>query len=376
MSFREVFEQIDQNAERASLLAKRAEDVERALQANQPDVEDFKALISPAARPYLETMAQRSQALTRQRFGLNQQLFAPLYLSNACANVCTYCGFSMGNRLRRKVLDNTEIQQEAQALLARGFRHLLLLTGEAPKVAGVDYLETALQQLQRLFPQLSLEVQPLETADYRRLRAAGMHGVFVYQESYDRGVYAHHHPVGRKSDFFYRLATPERAGDANVHKIGLGVLLGLTDWRSDSLMLAQHLRYLERRYWRSRFSISFPRLRPCAGGYQSTQPLSDADLVQLICAWRLFSPDLELSLSTREPAAFRDQLLPLGITTLSAESRTQPGGYAVEADSALEQFSVEDTRSVTEVAAAVRRQGYDVVWKDWEAGWSQQSHSR
>lgn len=375
MSFADTFTRIDQDAERASLLAKTPREVERALQADPPDTEDFKALISPAARPYLETMAQRSQALTRQRFGLAQQLFAPLYLSNACANVCTYCGFSMENRLRRKVLGSDEIRQEGAALSARGFRHLLLVTGEAPKVAGVEYLEKALRQLQPDFPQLSLEVQPLETDDYNRLRSAGMHGVFVYQETYHQGAYARHHPVGRKADFFYRLATPERAGEAGVHKIGLGALLGLSDWRCDSLMMAHHLRYLERRYWRCRFSISFPRLRPCAGGYQASHPLSDADLVQLICAWRLFSPDLELSLSTREPAAFRDSLIPLGITTLSAESRTQPGGYAVDADAALEQFSVDDARSVTEVAAAIRRQGYDVVWKDWEAGWARPGSS-
>lgn len=369
MPFIDTLNTLNWDAERLSLLSKTAKDVERALNAQQCTLEDFKALISPAAKPYLEVMAQKSHAMTRQRFGLNQQLFAPLYLSNACANVCTYCGFSMDNHLRRKVLTPEEIAREADALYARGFQHILLVTGEAPKVAGVDYLVAALQQLRSRFAQVSMEVQPLDEPDYRSLQQAGLHGVLVYQETYHRGVYAEHHPIGKKADFAYRLDTPDRLGRAGVHKIGLGVLLGLTDWRTDTLMMAHHLRYLEQRYWRSRFSVAFPRLRPAEGDYRVAQPIGDADLVQLICAWRLFSPDLELSLSTRERAAFRDRLLPLGITTLSAESKTQPGGYAVEADRALEQFEIDDARPVQDVVTAIQNAGYQAVWKDWQPGW-------
>ncbi len=369
MNFAEQLNRLDWDSERLSLHGKTEDDVRRALARTVRDAEDFKALISPAARPFLETMAQMSRKLTLQRFGRTQQLFAPLYLSNACANICTYCGFSMENRLRRKVLSAEEIRREAEALRARGFRHALIVTGEAPRVVGVDYFAAALEELRRHFDQVSLEVQPLEQADYERLQTLGLHSVLVYQETYHRPTYAEHHRRGNKADFDYRLDTMDRLGRAGIHRMGLGVLLGLTDWRTDSLMLAHHLRYLEQRYWRSRFSVSFPRLRPAAGDYTARHPIHDADLVQLICAWRLFSPDVELSLSTRERAAFRDQLIRLGITSLSAESQTQPGGYSAEADAALEQFEIDDGRPLEAVVAAIRQQGYQPVFKDWQTGW-------
>lgn len=369
MSFKTRLQQLDWDSERLSLNSKTPKDVERALTRVQRSTEDFKALISPAARPYLETMAQLSQRTTQQRFGRTQQLFAPLYLSNACANICTYCGFSMDNHLRRKILNEQEITREAQALQALGFRHVLLVTGEAPKVVDVDYFERALIQLRERFAQVSLEVQPLAQSDYERLMRVGLHSVLVYQETYHRPTYAEHHRKGNKADFEYRLDTMDRLGRAGIHKMGLGVLLGLTDWRTDSLMMAHHLHYLERRYWRSRFSLSFPRLRPAEGDYRVPNPIQDRDLVQLICAWRLFSPDVELSLSTRERATFRDHLIRLGITTLSAQSKTQPGGYAVDADPALEQFEIDDGRPVEAVVAAIRDSGYEVVYKDWQAEW-------
>lgn len=349
-----------------SLYAKTGADVERALASPRRSTDDFMALLSPAARPYLETMAQLSHRLTVQRFGRVQQLFAPLYVSNACANECDYCGFSMSNRVRRKVLSTGELATEAAFLKQQGFEHLLLVAGEAPRVVGVDYYERALQQLGPEMAQISLEVQPLSTEEYRRLHQAGLHAVLVYQETYHRPTYRQHHTRGNKSDYDNRLAALARAGDAGIHRLGLGVLLGLADWRLDSLMAAHHLRYLERRCWRSRFSLSFPRLRPAEGGFQAPHPLSDADLVQLICAWRLFSPDLELSLSTREPAQLREYLLPLGVTSLSAGSSTRPGGYAVEPDAALEQFSIDDNRPLKDVVAAVQRLDYQPVWKDWD----------
>ncbi|MEX1058337.1 MAG: 2-iminoacetate synthase ThiH [Natronospirillum sp.] len=369
MTFGDELKKLDWNSEKLSLYGKTAKDVERALSKQHRDAEDFKALISPAAAPYLETMAQMSHALTQQRFGRTQQFFAPLYLSNACANICTYCGFSMENHLRRKVLARDEIEREAQALRARGFQHILLVTGEAPKIVGVDYFEAALKQLTPHFAQISMEVQSLSEPEYARLMKQGLHSVLVYQETYHRHTYAQHHPKGNKANFDYRLDTMDRLGRTGVHKMGLGVLLGLTDWRADSVMAAHHLRYLERTYWRSRFSISFPRLRPAEGDYQTLHPIADAELVQLICAWRLFSPDVELSLSTRERAAFRDQLIPLGITALSAESKTQPGGYAVDADKALEQFEIDDTRPLEHVVTAVQAKGYETVFKDWQTGW-------
>lgn len=367
MTFSQHFREIDWEAERLSLYAKTPADVERALGATRPDLEDFKALLSPAADAFLEPLAQLSHQRTRQRFGATQQLFAPLYLSNACANECSYCGFSMSNKLRRKILDGRERAAEGKVLRERGFEHLLLVAGEAPKTVGTDYFEGALRQLSADFAQLSLEVQPLDEPDYRRLRDAGLHAVLVYQETYHRPTYAEHHTRGNKTDFDYRLDTPDRAGRAGVHKIGLGVLLGLADWRLDTLMCAHHLRYLERRYWRSRFSLSFPRLRPAEGDFRVPHPIDDRALVQLIGAWRLFSPDLELSLSTRERPAFRDRLVPLGITSLSAGSSTRPGGYAADpADTALAQFETDDRRPVEDVVLALQRLDYQPVWKDWE----------
>ncbi|MEP4545524.1 MAG: 2-iminoacetate synthase ThiH [Saccharospirillum sp.] len=349
-----------------ALYAKTAADVERALARSQRTADDLMALLSPAARPYLETMAQLSHQLTVQRFGRVQQLFAPLYVSNACANECDYCGFSMSNRVRRKVLTGAELAMEVAFLKRQGFEHLLLVAGEAPRVAGVDYFERALLQLGPEVAQISLEVQPMSTDDYRRLHRAGLHAVLVYQETYHRPTYHQHHTRGNKADYDHRLAALARAGAAGIHRLGMGVLLGLADWRLDSLMAAHHLRFLERRCWRSRFSMSFPRLRPAEGGFIAPHPLSDADLVQLICAWRLFSPNLELSLSTREPAALREHLLPLGVTSLSAGSSTRPGGYVVEPDLALEQFSIDDNRTLKDVVAAVQRLNYQPVWKDWD----------
>lgn len=366
MSFSQLYRELDWEAERLSLYAKTGADVERALRARRPGLEDFKALLSPAADAYLEQLAQASQQRTRQRFGYTQQLFAPLYLSNACANECSYCGFSMSNKLKRKILNAEELAAEGRVLRERGFEHVLLVAGEAPKTVGTDYFERALKQLSGYFSQLSLEVQPLDEPDYRRLRQAGLHAVLVYQETYHRRTYAEHHTRGNKTDFDYRLDTPDRAGKAGVHKIGLGVLLGLTDWRLDTLMCAHHLRYLERRYWRSRFSISFPRLRPAEGDFQVPHPINDRSLVQLIGAWRLLSPDLELSLSTRERPNFRERLIPLGINSLSAGSSTRPGGYAGEADKTLEQFSTDDRRPVEDVVRALERLDYQPVWKDWE----------
>ncbi|WP_028671615.1 2-iminoacetate synthase ThiH [Saccharospirillum impatiens] len=366
MSIHEPVQLPDWQTAGLSLYAKTEADVERALARSQRSIEDFMALVSPAARPYLEVMAQRSHQLTVQRFGRTQQLFAPLYVSNACANECDYCGFSMSNRVRRKVLNDSELAREADFLKRQGFEHLLLVAGEAPRVAGVEYFERALRQLGPTVAQISLEVQPMATEEYRRLHRAGLHAVLVYQETYHRPTYRSHHTRGNKADYDQRLAALGRAGDAGIHRLGLGVLLGLADWRLDSLMAAYHLRYLERRCWRSRFSMSFPRLRPAEGGFQAPHPLSDADLVQLICAWRLFSPELELSLSTREPASLREHLLPLGVTSLSAGSSTRPGGYAVEPEIALEQFSIDDNRSLKDVVAAVQRLDYQPVWKDWD----------
>lgn len=345
--------------------SKQEEDVRQALAKDHLTEEDFAALISPAAEPYLLEMVTKSERLTQQRFGNTMSLFAPLYLSNTCANECTYCGFSMSNAIKRLTLNEQQVKREVAAIKSKGFDHILLVTGETNKVA-MPYFERMLPLIKPSFSQLSMEVQPLASAEYKRLQEIGLDAVLVYQETYRRKTYLEHHLRGNKSNFNFRLDAPDRIGQAGIHKIGLGVLLGLDDWRTDSLMMAFHLRHLQRRYWRSRFSVAFPRIRPCEGGIVPKSVISDRQLVQLIAAWRLFDRDVEMSLSTRETAEFRHHAVRMGFTTMSAESKTQPGGYADDAETALEQFEISDERPVGVIADMIRSQGREVVWKDWD----------
>ena len=327
----------------------------------------FKALISPAAEPYLEHMAKLSQQITQQRFGKTIQMFVPLYLSNMCSNICTYCGFSMENKIRRTTLDMDQLTKEAIAIKALGFDHILIVTGESERKVGLAYFEQAIKVLKQYFSHISMEVQPLSTDDYIQLREWGIESILVYQETYHREKYAKYHLKGRKADFDFRLATPERVGEAGITKVGIGCLLGLEDWRSDAYHVAMQLQFLERKYWKMKFSLSFPRLRPCEGGAAVNSPMSERQLVQLICAYRLFNNQVELSLSTRESAVFRDNMLSLGVTSMSAGSKTQPGGYASD-DKSLEQFSIDDIRSPLTVATMIKSKGYEVIWKDWQLG--------
>lgn len=364
-SFNEVFESYNWDDIKASIYDKTAADVERALRNTQRDLEDFKALISPAALPYLEDMAQISQRLTLDRFGRVIQMYIPLYLSNECNNICTYCGFSYDNKVRRRTLNPMEIMQEVAVIKGMGYDHVLLVTGEANQTVHTDYFKKVLDLISPHFSHISMEVQPLDVADYETLIPHGLNTVLVYQETYHQDDYRKHHPKGKKSNFLYRLETPDRLGQAGIHKMGLGVLIGLEDWRTDSFFTALHLSYLEKQYWQSKFSISFPRLRPFSGGLEPKVVMNDRELVQLICAYRLFNSEVELSISTRETQAFRNQVIKLGITAISAGSKTNPGGYEVEPQS-LEQFEISDERSAQEIAAMIRKQGYEPIWKDWD----------
>jgi 2-iminoacetate synthase len=363
--FRELFETYSWDEVLLSIYAKSTADVERALGKQRRDLEDFKALISPAAVAYLEPMAQLSNRITQKRFGKTVQLYAPLYLSNECQNICNYCGFSFDNKLKRRTLSAIEIIQEAEYLKQQGFEHVLLVTGEANKTVGVDYLKNAIRLLRPHFANISIEVQPLEQEEYKTLIDEGLYAVLVYQETYHRENYKLYHLKGKKSNFDYRLDTPDRLGKAGIHKIGLGVLIGLEDWRADNFFTALHVGYLEKRFWQTKYSISFPRLRPATGLIEPKSIITDKELVQLICAWRIFNEEIELSISTRENEIFRDHIIQLGATTMSAGSKTNPGGYTVEPES-LEQFEIDDSRSVMEVKQMIERKGYKAVWKDWE----------
>ncbi|MUK46227.1 2-iminoacetate synthase ThiH [Aliivibrio fischeri] len=369
MTFTDEWKKLHWDEVKLSIYSKTHHDVERALSKSKRDLEDFKALISPAAESYLEQMAQESARLTRQRFGHTIGFYIPLYLSNLCANACTYCGFSMENRIKRKTLNQDEVAQEVMAIKAMNFDSVLLVTGEHETKVGMNYFRQTLPQIKQSFNYLAMEVQPLEQEEYAELKTLGLDAVMVYQETYHPSTYAEHHLRGNKTDFKFRLETPDRLAKAGIDKIGIGALIGLEEWRTDCFFVAAHLDYLERRYWQTRYSISFPRLRPCEGALQPKSIMSDKQLVQLICAYRLLNPEVELSLSTRESEHFRDNVLPLGITSISAASKTQPGGYAND-DQELEQFSISDERSAESVSLAVQARGFEPVWKDWERGFT------
>lgn len=328
-------------------------------------LDDFATLISPAALPFLEDMMHLSRRITQERFGKNMQLFIPMYLSNECQNICTYCGFSFTNKIPRKTLNDDEILKEIEIIKSYGYDNILLVTGEHDKSVGVDYLLNAVKLIKQHFSQVSIEVQPLEQHEYELLKDAGVYSVLVYQETYHKEAYKIFHPKGKKSNFDYRLETPDRLGKAGIHKIGLGVLLGLEDWRTDSFFNALHLDYLQKTYWQTKYSVSFPRIRPHEGNFMSKSEMSEKELVQLICAYRICFPDVELSLSSRERAQFRDVVFPYGITSMSAGSKTEPGGYSNS--EALKQFETSDERSPNEIAAIIRSKNYEPVWKDWDA---------
>lgn len=367
MEFKEQILNYNWENIRERIYTKTTRDVERALTKTHLDADDFMTLISPPAEQYVEQMAQKSRYYTQLRFGKTIQLYVPLYLSNSCVNHCVYCGFNHSNNIKRIILTDEQILQEVAAIKQMGdFQHILLVTGENSHDAGIDYIEHAIELVKPYFASISIEVQPLREEEYRRLSAAGLNAVYCYQETYNKEKYRSYHPKGMKSNFDWRLDTYDRMGRAGVHKMGLGVLIGLEDWRCEALLMAEHLRYLQKHYWQTKYSLSFPRMRPHEGkGFQPNVVMTDKEFAQLMFAFRLFDHNIEIALSTRENQSFRDNMTTLGITSLSAGSKTDPGGYAVYKNE-LEQFSVNDDRSPQEIEKAVRTQGYDVIWKDWD----------
>ena len=365
MSFLEIINRYDPQQVLEEIETRTAADVERALSGERLTPRDLQALLSPAAEPFLERMAQKAHYITQRRFGQTILLYAPLYLSNECTNGCLYCGFNATNKVPRKTLTMDEVERDARALLRQGFRHVLLVTGEAPDKVGNDYLAAVAEHIKPLFSSISIEVYPMEIDGYQQMVAAGVDGLTVYQESYDRELYAELHPFGRKRDYDFRLLTPERGGEAGLRRIGIGFLQGLGNFRTEAFFTGLHALYLAKHFWRSQISISFPRMRPAEGSYPPPNPVSDKQLAQLICAMRLLIHDAGLVLSTRESAKLRDNLLPLGITQISAGSCTAPGGYS-EVEKSTEQFAIDDDRPPAEVEQMLRCKGYDPVWKDWD----------
>lgn len=367
MWFSEELEKISWEQTTRDIYEKTDADVRRALAKKSLDVEDFKALISPAATPYLEVMAQLSRKYTLERFGKTISMFIPLYITNSCTNSCIYCGFNHNNPMKRTILTEEEMINEYKAIKKLApFENLLLVTGENPVKAGVDYIERALLLAHPYFSNLQIEVMPLKSEEYEQLTHAGLNGVICFQETYNRANYNLYHPRGMKSKFEWRVNGFDRMGQAGVHKIGMGVLIGLEEWRTDVTMMTYHLRYLQKHYWKTKYSVNFPRMRPSEnGGFQPNVVMSDRELAQLTFAMRIFDHDVDISYSTRECAELRDQMATLGVTTMSAESKTEPGGY-FSYPQTLEQFHVSDERKAVEVDAALRALGRIPVYKDWD----------
>lgn len=355
-----------------SIYAATADDVKRVLGkvvANRQSLspEDFMVLISPAAEPYIAAMGEYSAAITAARFGKTISMYIPMYVSNACTNKCVYCGFNHDNPFERTTLTMNQVKAECEAIKKLApFDNILIVAGEYPSLCGPKYLADVLDVCRPYFNNMTIEVQPMKEEDYRALTHHGLNGVICFQETYNADKYKSYHPRGMKSHFEWRLNGFDRMGKAGVHKIGLGVLIGLEDWRTDVVMMARHLRYLQKKYWKTRYSVNFPRMRPSKSGYQPHVVMTDKELAQLTFAFRLFDHDIDISYSTRELPSFRDNMIPLGVTSMSAGSQTEPGGYASTPD-ALEQFTVSDSRSPQEVAEAIKRMGYEPVWKDWDA---------
>jgi 2-iminoacetate synthase len=366
MSFCDVFKEMGYDAVREDIYHKDKADVETALSKDKISYDDFLALLSPAAETFIEDTAQRSRYITMKRFGNTMSLYAPLYLSNECTNSCVYCGFNKNNDINRVTLSVKDALKEADTLYDSKMRDILLVSGEARKIVSMDYLKKIISGLHKKFASIAVEIYPLNKEGYEEIEKAGCDGLTIYQETYDENLYEKLHVKGRKRDFYSRLDTPDNGGLAGLRRIGIGVLMGLGDWRVDCAFLGAHAAYLIKKYWKSKVSVSFPRLRPAEGGYKSKEIVSDKNLLQTITAFRIFLNDVDIVLSTRENPELRDNLVPLGITKMSAGSRTNPGGYLINSNS-LEQFEVEDKRTPDDVSKKLSKLGYDPVFKDWEA---------
>lgn len=346
------------------------EDVELALAREDLTQRDFLAFLSPAAEQYLERMAKKAQETTLRHFGRTIQLYAPIYVSDYCDNQCLYCSFNARNKGPRKKLSLDEVEREAVFMAEAGLRSILLLTGESKKESPPGYLQDCVRILRRYFSSIAIEVYPLATEDYQLLVADGVDGLTVYQETYNEEIYKNVHPAGPKRNFRFRLETPERGAHAGMRQVNIGALLGLADWRDEVFSLGMHAQYLQDRFPDVEIGASVPRLRPHAGAFQGKCTVSDQNMVQIILALRLFMPRLSIALSTRENSRFRDHLIGLGITRMSAGSVTSVGGYSSlqPGNNGLSQFEIADHRSIPEVMAIIRRQGYEPVFNDWIFG--------
>lgn len=340
------------------------EDIQRCICKDRLNELDFLTLLSPKAQEYIEQMAQKANKITLQHFGNVKLLYAPLYLANFCSNECVYCGFNCKNIITRKKLTYEEVRKEAEAVYNLGIRNILLLTGESRAKSPVSYIADCIKIVKEKFPSIGIEVYELSVDEYKQLVEVGADSFCMYQETYDRDVYKSVHLSGPKADFKYRLEAPGRACESGMRSVNIGALLGLSKWRKDFFFTGLHADFLQNEYPDVEISVSPPRMRPHIGAYQPAEIVNDIDIVQIITAYRLFMPRGGISVSTRESAEFRDNLLPLGVTKISAESSTEVGGYA-EKNISTAQFDISDERTVEQVHNMLIQKGYQPVYHDW-----------
>jgi len=364
MSFYDVLQKYEQNTvlERIQSVSKR--EVEVVLSKESFSIDDYFVLISPAASGFLEEMARKAHRITLQHFGRVMVLYAPLYLANYCVNSCLYCGFNVHNGLDRRKLTMEELKIEAKAISQMGIRHILILTGESRKHSSVDYIMECVRVISEYFTSVSIEVYPLEEEEYMLLVNSGVDGLTIYQEVYDEGVYKIMHPSGPKKDYRYRLDTPERGCRSGMRSVGIGALMGLANWRAEAFYTVLHAHYLTSKYPEVEISISIPRMRPHTGNFQVPSPVSDRDFVQILLAARLFLKHVGITVSTRERSSFRDNLIGLGVTRMSAGSVTEVGGYNEKRGDG--QFEISDDRSVEDIRQMLYSKGFQPVFKDWQ----------
>lgn len=343
----------------------RDSDITRIIHRGRLSELDYLALLSPAAEQHLEEMAQRAHRLTVQHFGRVILLYTPMYLANYCVNRCIYCGFGVHNQIKRSRLTLGQVESEARIIAATGLKHILILTGESRQHSPVSYMKECVGVLKNYFSSISIEIYPLEQEEYGELIRAGVDGMTLYQEVYQKDVYGQLHLAGPKRDYHYRLEAPERACRAGIRTVNVGALLGLHDWRSEAFFTGLHANCLQNKYAEVEVSISPPRMRPHAGSYQPKKRVSDKNLVQYILAYRLFMPRGGITISTRESAQLRDRLLPLGVTKMSAGSCTAVGGRG-NGEESTGQFAIADERDVPAMVRMLYDRGYQPVFKDWQ----------
>ncbi|HAZ09512.1 MAG: thiamine biosynthesis protein ThiH [Omnitrophica bacterium GWA2_41_15] len=343
------------------------QEVETAIETERQSESQFLALLSPAAENYLEDMAQKAHGLTLRHFGRTIQLYTPMYLSNYCENQCAYCGFNSRNDVARKKLSLEEVEKEAIFISSTGLRHILILTGESLEKSPLEYIKDCVRVLKKYFSSISIEIYALTESEYAQIAAEGVDGLTLYQETYDEVIYDMVHKRGPKKDYLFRLDAPERAAKNSIRNVNIGVLLGLNDWRREIFFMGLHAKYLQDKFYDVEIGASIPRIKPHLGDFKISSDISDKNITQIVTALRIFLPRLGITISTRESPELRENLLPLGITRMSAGSSTKVGGHTIEFHEGLNpsQFEISDTRNVEEIKAMLAAKGYQPVLKDW-----------